>query len=100
VCECLCGRERERGTTERFKDFGKLNLIRVWWFNFRLDPIFNIAQAASKNYAQFKSGQNGLKNNHFVTHSVESSEFELRLTLSAFYSRRVNIFLRFLEEGF
>ncbi len=34
------------------------------WFVFRLKPIFNIAPAASKNTAQFKSGHNWLKNNH------------------------------------
>jgi hypothetical protein len=36
------------------------------WFGFRLEPIFNTAQAASKNTAQFKSGQNQPQNNHFA----------------------------------
>jgi len=31
------------------------------WFGFKLKPIFNTAPAASKNTAQFKSGQNRLK---------------------------------------
>jgi len=35
-----------------------------WWFNFRLEPIYTTATAASKNDAPFKSGQNRLKNNH------------------------------------
>ncbi len=43
-------------TTERFTDLGKLNFLMV--VGFRLEPIFNIAPAASKNNAQFKSGQN------------------------------------------
>jgi len=34
---------------------------------FRLEPIFNTAPAASKNTAQFKSGQNWPKNNHLAS---------------------------------
>jgi len=29
--------------------------ISQWWFGFRLEPIFNTAQAASKNTAKFES---------------------------------------------
>ncbi len=32
-----------------------------WWFNFKLEPIFTSAPAASKNEAHFKNGQNQLK---------------------------------------
>jgi len=37
---------------------------------FRLEPIFITALTASINEAQFKSGQNRLKNNHLAIHSV------------------------------
>ncbi len=43
-------------TTERFTDLGKLNFLMV--FRFRLKPIYTTVPAASKNYVQFKSGQN------------------------------------------
>jgi len=33
--------------TERFTDLGKLNFL--WWFGFRLEPIFTTAPATSKN---------------------------------------------------
>jgi hypothetical protein len=33
-----------------------------WWFSFRHEQIFSTAPAASKNDAQFKRGQNLLKN--------------------------------------
>jgi hypothetical protein len=36
-------------------------------FDFKLEPIFDTAPAASKNKACFKSGQNQLKNNHLAT---------------------------------
>jgi len=32
-----------------------------WWFDFGLEPIITTVQAASKNDAQFKSGQNQFK---------------------------------------
>ncbi len=38
-----------------------------WWFDFKLEPIFDTAPAASKNKARFKSGQSRLKNNHLTT---------------------------------
>ncbi len=38
---------------------GKLNSL--WWFGFRLEPIFMIAPAASKNDAWFKKGQDWLE---------------------------------------
>jgi hypothetical protein len=38
--------------------------ICLWWFDFRLNPIFTTALAASKNDTPFKSGQNRLENNH------------------------------------
>ncbi len=53
-------------STERFTDLGKLNLL-LWWFDFRLKPIYTTAPAASKNDAQFKSGQNRLENNHLAS---------------------------------
>jgi len=51
-------------TAERFTDLGKLNF--PIWFGLRLEAIFNTAQAASKNTARFKSGQNQPKNNHLA----------------------------------
>ena len=36
-------------------------------FDFKLEPIFDTAPAASKNEACFKSGQCRLKNNHLAT---------------------------------
>jgi len=36
--------------------------ISLWWFGFMLKPIFSTAPAAPKNDAQFKRGQNWLKN--------------------------------------
>jgi hypothetical protein len=33
------------------------SLICQWCFDFKLEPIFDTAQAASKNEACFKSGQ-------------------------------------------
>jgi len=47
-----------------FHVFGKPKAIVVW---FRLEPIFNTALAASKNTAQFKSGQNRPNNNHLTS---------------------------------
>ncbi len=44
-----------------FRDFCQ------WWFDFKLEPIFDTAPSASKNKARFKSGQSWLKNNHLVT---------------------------------
>jgi len=35
----------------------KLNILMVVQFNFRLESIFKTAPAASKNNAQFKTGQ-------------------------------------------
>ncbi len=32
-----------------------------WWFDFKLEPIFTTASAASKNEARLKRGQNCLK---------------------------------------
>jgi hypothetical protein len=48
-----------------FRDLA--NLICQRWFNFKLEPIFDTAPAASKNEARFKSGQSQLKNNHPAT---------------------------------
>jgi hypothetical protein len=39
----------------------------LWWFNFKLNPRFATAPAASKNDTHYKSGQNILKNNHLAT---------------------------------
>ncbi len=52
-------------TTERFKVLDKLNLCMVVWFYAQVN--FNIAPAALKNNAQFKSGQVQLKNNTLVS---------------------------------
>jgi len=43
-----------------FHGFGQIciNLLMVWWFCFRLDPIYTISSAGSKNDTQYKSGQN------------------------------------------
>jgi len=38
--------------------------ICLWWFDFRQNPIFTTALAASKNDTPFKSGQKRLENNH------------------------------------
>ena len=38
----------------------------LWWFDFRLEPIYTNALAASKNGTCFKSGQNWLENNHLA----------------------------------
>ncbi len=41
-------------------DYGEIN--KIWRFDFRLDPIFDIAPAALKNIAHLKSGsQSNLK---------------------------------------
>jgi len=37
-------------------------LFKIWLFDFRVKIIYTTAPAASKNDAQFKSGQNWLKN--------------------------------------
>jgi len=50
--------------TDRFTIWA--SLISQWWFNFRLKPIYDTAPTASKNTAQFKRGQNWLKNNHLA----------------------------------
>ncbi len=36
-------------------------------FYFRLEPIYTTAPTTSKNNAQFKSGQNRLKNNQLAS---------------------------------
>ncbi len=36
-------------------------LICLNWFGFRVEPVFATAQAVSKNYGHFKSGQNTVK---------------------------------------
>ncbi len=41
--------------------------ICQWWFDFKLEPIFDTAPAASTNKACFKSGQSWLKNNQLAT---------------------------------
>ena len=35
--------------------------ICLWWFNFRLKPIYTTAPAAFKNDAQFKTGADAIK---------------------------------------
>ncbi len=50
-----------------FTDFGKLNLLIIWGFNFMLEPIFAAAPMASKLKLAIKSGQNWLKNNNLTT---------------------------------
>ncbi len=52
-------------STEHFTDLSKLNFPMVVWF--QLEPIFNTAPAASKNDAQFKSGQNQLDNKQLTS---------------------------------
>jgi len=60
-------------------DFKLLSVSRIWaswisrgWFVFRLEPIFNTTPAASKNNAQFKSGQNqpNNKSSYFINLNV------------------------------
>ncbi len=46
--------------------------ICLWWFNFKLIPIFATAPAATKNEAHFKCGQNVLGNNHLATEDLNS----------------------------
>ncbi len=41
--------------------------ICLWWFDFKLEPIFDTAPATSKNEACIKSGQNWPKNNRLAT---------------------------------
>jgi hypothetical protein len=43
--------------SEGFTDLSQLNLL-IWWFDFKLEPIFATAQAASKNEACSKISQN------------------------------------------
>jgi hypothetical protein len=50
-----------------FQGFRQAKSTCQWWFDFKLEPIFDTAAAASKNEARFKSGQSRLKNNHLVT---------------------------------
>ncbi len=52
-------------STVCFTDLGKLN--RLWWLDFKLEPIFAIALVVFKNNHCYKSGQNWPKNNHLVT---------------------------------
>ena len=47
-----------------FHRFGRAKF--AYCFDFKLEPIYTTAPAASKNDAQFKSGQNQLKSNHFA----------------------------------
>ncbi len=49
-----------KNTTERFTDWARK--IYRWCFGFRLELIFNTAQAASKKTTRFKSGQRRPKN--------------------------------------
>jgi len=51
-------------STEHFADLGKLNLHMV--VQFRLKPIYTTVPVAVTNNAQFKSGQNQLKNNNIA----------------------------------
>ncbi len=51
-----------------FRDLAKLNLL--WWFNYKLEPIFDTAPAALKNEARVKSGQNWPKNNCLATYDL------------------------------
>ncbi len=48
-----------------FRDLAKQ--ICQCWLDFKLEPIFDTAPAASKNKARFKSGQSRLKNKHLAT---------------------------------
>ncbi len=45
----------------------KASQICQWWFDFKLEPIFDTGPAASKSEACFKSGQSRLENNHLAT---------------------------------
>jgi hypothetical protein len=40
--------------------------VSLWWFDFKLEPIFATALAVSKIEISFKSGQNQLGNNHLA----------------------------------
>ncbi len=51
-----------------FRDLAKLNCL--WWFDFKLEPIFDTSPAASKNEAHVKSGQNWPKNNRLATYNL------------------------------
>jgi len=53
-------------SSKRFTDLGKLNFPKVVIQYFMLKLIFKTAQAASKNTAWFKSGQNWPQNNNFA----------------------------------
>ena len=48
------------------KGFRQL-LTLIWWFEFRLEPIFNTSSFASKNSTLFKSGQKLHKQNHLAS---------------------------------
>ncbi len=56
---------RHNYDTDRFTDIDELKLLE-FAYNFRLEPIFATAQAASKNDSCFKSGPKELKNDHLA----------------------------------
>jgi hypothetical protein len=49
-----------------------LTIILTWWFDFRLETIFDTAPAASRNATHIQNGQKWLKNNH-LTYFTNSS---------------------------
>jgi len=52
------------------KNFGKLNLVLVW---FRLKPIFTPDTAASEILIALKSGSKCLENNHLTSFTKDKS---------------------------
>ncbi len=68
--------ERKVPTSQSYRKFHRFEQAKFPDGDLIFKPIFNSAQAGSKNNARFKSGQNRLKNNHLAflsnseTHSV------------------------------
>jgi hypothetical protein len=50
-----------------FHRFRESKFANQWWFDFKLEPVFDTAPATSKNEARIKSGQNRPKNNRLAT---------------------------------
>ncbi len=64
-----CPQSQHRNLKNEFGFYGVFQGFRQakWWFDFKLEPIFDTAPTASKNKARFKSGQSRLKNNYLAT---------------------------------
>ena len=64
------------------------SLTWLWWFDFRLKPIFATAPAPSNTC--FKSGQKWLQNNHLTLFTkVQSKSFFLSILLYLYCRRNV-----------